>query len=98
MFYKCRLDFRQTGLIFKENKVGPLPFCGVRLPQEEGSSPVDELLMLGATAVLQQCCRWIEREKRVTTPIVLSSKFLYMPWSSNLAEIEKLRLNPLTCR
>jgi predicted GNAT family acetyltransferase len=24
-----------------------LPFCGVRFPQEEGSSPVDEILMLG---------------------------------------------------
>ena len=46
----------------------------------------------------KQCCRWIEWEQRVTTPIVLSSKFLYMPWSSDPAEIEKLRLSPPTSR
>ena len=71
--------FPSNGHDFQGKQTGSLPFCGVRLPQEEGSSPVDELLMLGATAVLQQCCRWIEWEQRVTTPIVLSSKFLYIP-------------------
>ena len=34
-------------MIFKENKLGSLLFYGVRLPQEEGSSSVDELLTLG---------------------------------------------------
>src|SRR5258708_10999915 len=30
MFYKCRLDFRQTGMIFKENKLGPCCFTVFR--------------------------------------------------------------------
>jgi hypothetical protein len=28
MFYKCRFDLRQTGMIFEENTLA-LPFCGI---------------------------------------------------------------------
>jgi hypothetical protein len=31
-----------------------LPFCGVLFPQEEGSSPVDELLMLGINSGMKE--------------------------------------------
>ncbi len=38
MFYKCRLDFRQTGLIFEENTQS-VRFCRAGVPPEAGSSP-----------------------------------------------------------
>jgi hypothetical protein len=38
MFYKSRLDFRQTGMIFEENPL-VVAICGVRVLLEERFSP-----------------------------------------------------------
>jgi hypothetical protein len=42
--------FPSNGHYFQGKQAGSLRFYGVRLPQEEGSSSVDELLMLGVNS------------------------------------------------
>ena len=49
MFYKCRLNFRQTGPIFGENAMEISNLDG-ETGFPKGSIPVDELRMLGVNS------------------------------------------------